>query len=56
MENSVPHYLWGLSYQDVYGYLGYPNAAGNWGGYAANLIFDHIILNYDFSFNGKFKT
>jgi hypothetical protein len=53
MENSVPHYLWGLSYQNVYGYLGYPIATGNWGGYAAKLIFDHIALNYDFSFNGN---
>ena len=22
-ENSVPHYQWGISYQNVYGYLGY---------------------------------
>ena len=35
MEDSVPHYQWGLSYQNVYGYLGIPSATGSWGGYAA---------------------
>ncbi len=53
MQDSVPHYQWGVSYQNVYGYLGYPSASGNWGGYAGKLIFDHITLNYDFSFNGN---
>lgn len=53
MEDSVPHYQWGLTYQNIYGYLGYPSATGSWGGYAAKLIFDHITLNYDFSFNGN---
>lgn len=55
-ENGGPHYQWGISYQNVYGYLGYataPNSLGGWGGLAAKLVFDHITLNYDFSMNGS---
>ena len=58
-ENNVPHYQWGISYQNVYGYLGYATASNNlggWGGYAAKLIFDHITLNYDFSMNGTISN
>ena len=61
-ENGVPHYHWGISYQNVYGYLGYAtssNSLGGWGGYAAKLVFDHITVSYDFSMNGnvsKLKT
>ncbi len=54
-ENGVPHYQWGISYQNVYGYLGYATSSNSlgWGGYAAKLNFDHITLNYDFSMNGS---
>ena len=53
-ENGVPHYQWGIAYQNVYGYLGYATSSNSlgWGGYAAKLVFDHITLNYDFSMNG----
>ncbi len=52
---GLTHYQWGISYQNVYGYLGYANGSNalGWGGMAAKLNFDHITLNYDFSKNGS---
>lgn len=54
-SDGLTHYQWGISYQNVYGYLGYANGSNalGWGGMAAKLNFDHITLNYDFSKNGS---
>ncbi len=55
---GVTHYQWGISYQNVYGYLGYVNGSNalGWGGMAAKLNFDHITLDYDFSVNGSMSN
>ncbi len=50
MQDSVPHYQWSFTYENVHGYL--QNAA-NRIGVAASLIFSHITLSYDFSVNGN---
>jgi hypothetical protein len=50
MQDSVPHYQWSFTYENVHGYL--QNAAARIG-VAASLIFSHITLSYDFSVNGN---
>jgi len=50
MQDSVPHYQWSFTYQNVYAYL--QNAAARVG-VVASLIFSHITLSYDFSVNGN---
>jgi hypothetical protein len=50
LQDSVPHYQWSFTYENVHGYL--QNAA-NRIGVAASLIFSHITLSYDFSVNGN---
>jgi hypothetical protein len=50
MENSVPHYRWGFTYENAYAYFQNSTARV---GIVAKLIFDHITLTYDFSVNGN---
>jgi hypothetical protein len=50
VQDSVPHYQWSFTYENVHGYL--QNAAARIG-VAASLIFSHIALSYDFSVNGN---
>jgi hypothetical protein len=50
MQDSIPHYQWSFTYENVHGYL--QNAAARIG-VAASLIFSHITLSYDFSVNGN---
>jgi hypothetical protein len=50
IEDSVPHYQWSFTYENVHGYL--QNAAARIG-VVASLIFSHITLSYDFSVNGN---
>jgi hypothetical protein len=50
VQDSVPHYQWSFTYENVHGYL--QNAAARIG-VAASLIFSHITLSYDFSVNGN---
>ena len=50
MQDSVPHYQWSFTYENVQGYL--QNAAARIG-VAAALILSHITLSYDFSVNGN---
>jgi hypothetical protein len=53
VRDSVPHYQWSFTYENVYGYL--QNAVARIG-VAASLIFSHITLSYDFSVNGNVST
>ena len=50
IQDTVPHYQWSFTYENVHGYL--QNAAARIG-VAASLIFSHITLSYDFSVNGN---
>ena len=48
--DSVPHYQWSFTYQNVYAYLQNANARV---GVIARMFFEHLTLNYDFSVNGN---
>jgi hypothetical protein len=50
MQDLVPHYLWGFTYENAYAYL--QNSTVRYG-VVAKLIFDHITVSYDFSMNGN---
>jgi len=50
MQDSIPHYQWSFTYENVHGYL--QDAAARIG-VAASLIFSHITLSYEFSVNGN---
>ena len=53
MQESVPHYKWSFTYENVHGFL---QDAGARIGVAAALIFSHITLSYDFSVNGNMSN
>ena len=56
IQNSVPHYQWSFTYENVHGFL---QDASVHLGVAASLILGNIELSYDFSVEGnvsKLKT
>ena len=49
-QDTIAHYLWSFTYQNVHGYL--QDAAIRLG-VAVSVIFDHITLSYDFAVEGN---